>query len=119
VLVVAEDCLARPGVAALAARFPRETLVVPAPLFAELATLPAGVGILAAIAAPVPAPAAAADFCQLLDDVQDPGNVGPMLRSAAAAGVAQVLLSPLRARVVAQVRARGAGRALPSRAPRG
>ena len=35
----------------------------------------------------------AADFCLLLDDVQDPGNVGSILRSAAAAGVAQVLLS--------------------------
>ena len=34
-----------------------------------------------------------ADFCLLLDDVQDPGNVGSMLRSAAAAGVGQVLLS--------------------------
>ena len=34
-----------------------------------------------------------ADFCLLLEDVQDPGNVGSMLRSAAAAGVAQVLLS--------------------------
>ena len=34
-----------------------------------------------------------ADFCLLLDDVQDPGNVGSMLRSAAAAGVARVLLS--------------------------
>ncbi len=93
VLVVAEDCLGRAGVAALAARFPRETLVVPAPLFAELATLPAGVGILAAIPAPIPAPAPAADFCLLLEDVQDPGNVGSMLRSAAAAGVAQVHLS--------------------------
>src|SRR5207249_10014161 len=34
------------------------------------------------------------DFCLLLEDVQDPGNVGSMLRSAAAAGVAQVFLSP-------------------------
>ena len=38
-------------------------------------------------------PAPDSDFCLLLDDVQDPGNVGSMLRSAAAAGVAQVLLS--------------------------
>jgi TrmH family RNA methyltransferase len=36
---------------------------------------------------------ARADFCLLLDDVQDPGNVGSMLRSAAAAGIEQVLLS--------------------------
>ena len=37
--------------------------------------------------------AAPADFCLLLDDIQDPGNVGSMLRSAAAAGVAQVWMS--------------------------
>jgi TrmH family RNA methyltransferase len=93
VLVVADDCLGRPGVAALAARFAERALVVPASLFAELATLPAGVGILALIAAPRAASSAPADFCLLLEDVQDPGNVGSMLRSAAAAGVAQVLLS--------------------------
>jgi TrmH family RNA methyltransferase len=93
VLVVADDCLGRPGIAALAARFAERTLVVPAPLFAELATLPAGVGILALIAAPRAAPSPPAGFCLLLEDVQDPGNVGSMLRSAAAAGVAQVLLS--------------------------
>ena len=40
-----------------------------------------------------PAPSPPAGFCLLLEDVQDPGNVGSMLRSAAAAGVAQVLLS--------------------------
>jgi TrmH family RNA methyltransferase len=33
------------------------------------------------------------DFCLLIDGVQDPGNVGSMLRSAAAAGVTDVLLS--------------------------
>ncbi len=49
--------------------------------------------VLAVVATPRPALAAFADFCLLLDDVQDPGNVGSMLRSAAAAGVAQVLLS--------------------------
>src|SRR4029077_1251578 len=40
-------------------------------------------------------PAAAADFCLLLEDLQDPGNVGTILRTAAAAGVGQVLLSKL------------------------
>jgi TrmH family RNA methyltransferase len=92
-LVVAEDCLDRPGIAALAERFADRTLVVPARLFAELATLPAGVGILALVATPRAAASAPADFCLLLEDVQDPGNVGSMLRSAAAAGVGQVLLS--------------------------
>ena len=36
---------------------------------------------------------AAADFCLLLESVQDPGNLGSILRSAAAAGVRQVFLS--------------------------
>ncbi|MBK7658619.1 MAG: RNA methyltransferase [Betaproteobacteria bacterium] len=35
-----------------------------------------------------------ARFCLALEDVQDPGNVGTLLRSAAAAGVEHVLLSP-------------------------
>ena len=42
---------------------------------------------------PAPAPGRVADFCLLLEDVQDPGNVGSILRSAAAAGVAQVYTS--------------------------
>jgi TrmH family RNA methyltransferase len=33
-------------------------------------------------------------LCLLLDGIQDPGNVGSILRTAAAAGVEQVLLSP-------------------------
>ena len=92
-LVVAEHCVGREAVSALAVHYAERTLVVARPLFAELATLPAGVGILALIAAPARPPAPAADFCLLLEDVQDPGNVGSMLRSAAAAGVAQVHLS--------------------------
>lgn len=92
-LVVTEEALARASVRALAEREPARTLIVPTGLFAELATLPAGVGLLAVVPTPSPSAAAAADFCLLLDDVQDPGNVGSMLRSAAAAGVGQVLLS--------------------------
>ena len=92
-LIVTEEALARDAVHALAAREPARTLVVPTALFAELATLPVGVGMLAVVPTPTSAPPAPADFCLLLDDVQDPGNVGSMLRSAAAAGVQQVLLS--------------------------
>jgi TrmH family RNA methyltransferase len=93
-LVVAEDCLARPGVRSLAARFDDRVCVLPPPLFADLATLPPNVGILALVDVPSPAARPAGDFCLLLEDVQDPGNVGSMLRSAAAAGVGQAYLSP-------------------------
>ena len=92
-LIVADDVLARETVRALVAEEAARTLVVPASLFAELATFPADVGVLAVVPTPQPATTAPADFCLLLEDVQDPGNVGSMLRSAAAAGVAQVLLS--------------------------
>jgi TrmH family RNA methyltransferase len=92
-LIVTEDALIRPAVRALAQRHAELTMVVTAKLLSELAVLPADVGVLAVVPVPRPASAAPADFCLLLDDVQDPGNVGSMLRTAAAAGVAQVLLS--------------------------
>jgi len=92
-LIVTEEALARDPARAIAARDPAHTLIVPAALFAELSTLPAGVGMLAVVPTPRPPAPAPADFCLLLDDVQDPGNAGSMLRSAAAAGVTQVLLS--------------------------
>lgn len=93
-LFIAEHALERPTVAALARRAEERALILPTALFAELATLPADVAVLAIVPTPLPAYAAPADFCLLLEDVQDPGNVGSMLRSAAAAGVAQVYLSP-------------------------
>jgi TrmH family RNA methyltransferase len=92
-LIVTDDALARDAVRGLVAENEARTLVVPASIFAELATLPADVGVLAVVPTPQPRTSAPADFCLLLEDVQDPGNVGSMLRSAAAAGVAQVLLS--------------------------
>jgi TrmH family RNA methyltransferase len=92
-LIVSDDVLSRPAVRALAQSHPGRTLVVAPALFSDLATLPAGVGVLAVVTAPGPGDPTPAAFCLLLDDVQDPGNVGSMLRSAAAAGVEQVLLS--------------------------
>ena len=92
-LLVTDEALERPSARALAERHADRALVVSTKLLSELAVLPADVGILAVVPVLRPAAGAAAEFCLLLDDVQDPGNVGSMLRSAAAAGVAQVMLS--------------------------
>jgi len=93
-VAVCEDVLDRPGILDIVSRLDGDrVLVVPRRLFGELAVLPADVGILALVPTPQTVLSAPAEFHLLLEDVQDPGNVGSMLRSAAAAGVQQVLLS--------------------------
>jgi len=92
-IVVTDAALVRPGVRTLASRYEDRVVVVTSRLLSELAVLPADVGMLAVVPALRPQAAAPADFCLLLDDIQDPGNVGSMLRSAAAAGVRQVWMS--------------------------
>lgn len=68
-------------------------LLLSAALFAEIEQTPSSTGLIALAAIP-PAPATRRDgFCLLLEGVQDPGNVGTILRTAAAAGVDQVWLS--------------------------
>ncbi|MFO1363295.1 MAG: RNA methyltransferase [Burkholderiales bacterium] len=63
-------------------------------LFAEIAQVVEPVGLLALIRTPAPsAPPSAPGTCVLLDGIQDPGNLGSLLRSAAAAGVRHVFLS--------------------------
>ena len=93
-LIVVEDRLDDSRLRALVARVPdRNVVCVPASIFGEVATLPAAVGVLAVVTTPTPTLPTPARFHLLLEDVQDPGNVGAMLRTAAAAGVEQVLLS--------------------------
>jgi TrmH family RNA methyltransferase len=63
-------------------------------LFAELSELKTPSGIIALIDFPQPAAAIAdSNFSLLLEDIQDPGNLGSMLRSAAAAGCDAAFLS--------------------------
>ena len=94
-LIIAEAAQDRPAVRALLSRLPAaRTLIVAPSAWSALGPLPAAAGVLAVVPTPRPHPGPPADFCLLLEDVQDPGNVGSILRSAAAAGVAQVFLSP-------------------------
>ena len=63
-------------------------------LFAELSELKTPTGILALIDLPqLAATISDSRFALLLEDIQDPGNLGSMLRSAAAAGCDAVFLS--------------------------
>ncbi len=66
-------------------------------------------------AADLPAPAAPPDFVLVLDRLQDPGNLGTLLRTALAAGVEQVWLAegadPLQPKVLRA--SSGAALALP------
>ena len=93
-LLVLEEAVEDPGIRALMSQVPPgNTLMVPADRWAELAQLPTAVAALAVVSAPTARFQSAADFCLLLESVQDPGNLGSILRSAAAAGVRQVFLS--------------------------
>ena len=115
-LIVTEEALARPARArAGRARMPARTLVVPAALFAELATLPAGVGVLAVVATPRAGAAGAGRF---LPAARRRAGSGQRRLDAALRGCgrrrAGAAVEALRVRVVAEGAARGAGRAFPA-----
>jgi TrmH family RNA methyltransferase len=88
--------LADGQIAALLARAaPARVTLYSDALFKSLSTVESPSGVIALVRTPegkgVPADAA---LVLLLEDIQDPGNVGTLLRSAAAAGAGHVLLSP-------------------------
>lgn len=92
-LLVADGARDNPEVAALLASAGGiERIELPDALFRAISPVASPIGI-AAVFAPPPAPGdRLAGDAVLLDAVQDPGNVGAMLRGAAAAGVADVVL---------------------------
>lgn len=90
VLVSEEAMHARPEWRELALQAPR-VLVVPAKLFEAVSGLPSATQIGATLAWPGRAPILPDAHTVVLDRLQDAGNVGTILRSAAALGVRQVL----------------------------
>jgi RNA methyltransferase, TrmH family len=93
-VIVVDAAADAPTSRALLARIaPSRVLAISAAAWTELTQLPLEVAVLAVVPTPDPKLRRVADFCLLLEDLQDPGNVGSILRTAAAAGVAQVFLS--------------------------
>ncbi len=69
------------------------TIMLPTLMFAELTPVASSTGILALVKVPVIAPPTSVEFALMLEDIQDPGNLGSMLRTALGAGVEAVYLS--------------------------
>jgi len=93
-LVLALSALDNPEARGLAARVADNRLVVIEDgLFAEISTVESATGIAAVISIPVCPVAVDVAYFVLLEAVQDPGNLGSILRSAAAAGCDTAYLS--------------------------
>lgn len=93
-LLVFAEQLPSAQVEAWCARLPTvPALTLADQLFAALSPVDSPSGLLALIDIPAPAAAAEDGFLLLLEDVQDPGNLGAILRVAAAAGGRRVCLS--------------------------
>ena len=71
-----------------------EALRLPDSLFRELSGVATPVGILAVIKIPEAPSGPVGGSCVVLDAVQDAGNVGAILRTAAAAGLGDIVLGP-------------------------
>jgi TrmH family RNA methyltransferase len=69
------------------------TIMLPTLMFAELTPVASATGILALVKIPQLPTTAQPAFALMLEDIQDPGNLGSILRTASAAGVDVVYLS--------------------------
>ncbi len=95
-ILLNRDAVGNPEVAQLLARLKTENaLVLSDALFRQLSSVATPTGIIGVVPTPrVAIPQQLTGACVWLEAIQDPGNVGSILRSAAAAGIATVCLSP-------------------------
>lgn len=94
--VLATDAgLAHPEVATLLTRHRIVPVLIAEELFVPISSVQHGVGVAMVVDTPRPAlPDTIAGDAVYLDRIQDPGNVGTLLRSCAAAGIPTVLTAP-------------------------
>src|ERR1700733_4599144 len=94
--LVTEGALRHDEAQAIVSRIDEHRIVtLPDALFGQLSNVVNGVGILLLVDKLAPSlPERVAQTCVVLDGVQDAGNVGSILRSAAAAGIQQVFCAP-------------------------
>lgn len=91
--IVRQGCGAEMDIHACMQGFPNAPVIeLGAVLFDELSPVETPVGILALYTIPTP-DATTPECAVLLENIQDPGNIGAILRTAAAAGVNAVYLS--------------------------
>lgn len=92
-IMVSASAQDHPEIRAFLHKVPQENLIVVSDeLFRDISTVDTPTGIVALIRIPLPAEGGA-DCCVMLEDVQDPGNLGSILRSAAAAGIRLIHMS--------------------------
>jgi TrmH family RNA methyltransferase len=95
--VVGESASSHPEVSSIlkqCAALGAECVVFPDALFAALSQVEQGVALLFVVSTPTNKLLASLEqSCVLIDAVQDPGNLGSILRSSAAAGISQVICS--------------------------
>jgi TrmH family RNA methyltransferase len=92
-VLVAEGAVSDPEIAALVRRVPVPPVIAADALFESLTELRTPSGIITAIEIPGPQSCSSQGCWVLLEDIQDPGNLGSILRSAAASGVSDAWLS--------------------------
>jgi len=94
-ILASESAFARPEIRALVESAPAGArLVLADALLERISQLVSAAGIAAAVRTPQPGPVPQSlSNCLLLENIQDPGNLGSILRTAVAAGIRHVFLS--------------------------
>ncbi|MEN6671121.1 RNA methyltransferase [Psychrobacter sp. B38] len=92
-ILLSESEHTHPEVQQVLTRLPTYTpiLTLSDTLYESIRSLGTGIDIMAIIKVPAPSLSMIKDDCLILNDVQDSGNVGTLLRTAAAVGISHIL----------------------------